>query len=131
MLGGYLAASTAMGVVALYQTGLTSRVPELPVPGFDAPTVDASPQAYQLLGMPDGLLALLSNATTMALIGAGGVAPPRWLRRAAAVKAGVDSAYAVKLASDQVTKHRALCSWCLVALAGTLSALPEAVRQAR
>jgi hypothetical protein len=81
--------------------------------------------------MPDALLALLSNATTMALIGGGQEARPAWLRRVTAAKAAVDAAYALKLTLDQVTKHRALCSWCLLATAGTLSALPEAVRQAR
>ena len=131
MLRGYLAGSAAMTVIALYQTGISPRMPELPLPGFDAPGVDASPQAYQLLGMPDAVLALLSNAATMTLIAVGGPDRPRWLRRVTAAKAGVDAAYALKLATDQVVKHRALCSWCLVTTAGILSALPEALREAR
>ena len=131
MLRGYLGATTTMTVIAAYQTGLTRTLPELPFRPFDAPRVDASPQAYQLLGMPDALLALLSNATTMALIGAGGRDRPRWLRRLTALKAGVDAAYSAKLTVDQVRKHRSLCSWCLLTTASTFSALPDALRQAR
>ncbi len=33
----YLLASGSMGVVSLYQMGITKRLPELPLPGFDAP----------------------------------------------------------------------------------------------
>jgi len=67
----------------------------------------------------------------MALTVAGGEQPPRWLRALAAAKACVDAAYATKLTVDQATKHRAACSWCLLATAATFSALPQALRAAR
>ena len=95
------------------------------------PRVDAAPEAYQLLGMPDALLALLSNAATMALVGAGGKRRPRWLRVLTAAKAGVDAAYSAKLTVDQVRKHPCGCSWCLMTTAATWSALRDALRLAR
>jgi Vitamin K epoxide reductase family len=131
VVAAYLLASGSMGMISAYQSGLVPRLPELPLPGFDAPKVDSSADAYQLLGMPDGVLALVSNAVTMALTVAGGERPPRWLRTLAAAKACVDAAYATKLTVDQATKHRAACSWCLLATAATYSALPPALRSAR
>jgi GH15 family glucan-1,4-alpha-glucosidase len=131
VVAAYLLASGSMGMISAYQSGVVPRLPELPVPGFDAPRVDSSAEAYQLLGMPDGVLALVSNAVTMALTVAGGEHPPRWLRSLAAAKACVDAAYATKLTVDQATKHRAACSWCLLATAATFSALPHALRGAR
>jgi uncharacterized membrane protein len=131
VVAAYLLASASMGMISAYQSGLVQRLPELPLPGFDAPKVDSSAEAYQLLGMPDGILALVSNAVTMALTVAGGEQPPRWLRRLAAAKASVDAAYATKLTVDQATKHRAACSWCLLATAATFAALPHALRGAR
>jgi uncharacterized membrane protein len=125
-----LGAAAAMGIAAAYQTGVIARVPEPNVPGFDADKVDASAEAYQLLGMPDATLGLLSYATTLALAAAGGATRdrPRWLSVALAAKASVDAAYAGKLTADQMTKHKALCSWCLVAAAASFAAAPIAWR---
>jgi len=101
VVAAYLLASGSMGMISAYQSGLVPRLPELPLPGFDALKVDSSAEAYQLLGMPDGVLALVSNAVTMALT------------------------------VDQATKRRAACSWCLLATAATFAALPPALRGAR
>ncbi|MEO6870587.1 MAG: vitamin K epoxide reductase, partial [Chthoniobacterales bacterium] len=45
-------------------------------------------------------------------------------------KTGLDAAQAAKLTVDQWTKHKAFCSWCLLAAATTFAALPLAVPEA-
>lgn len=66
-----LAASASTGAVAAYQTGLMRRLPEPPVPLFDAARVDASGEAYEVLKTPDAALALVSYAATLAMAAAG------------------------------------------------------------
>lgn len=129
-----LVAIGAMGVVALYQTGLLRHIPEPPLPGLDADKVDGSPEAYQTLGMPDGILGLGSYAATLALVTMGGADRARthpWIPIAAAAKAAVDGVQAARLTVDQWTRHRAFCSWCLLAAGATWAVLPAVLPEAR
>lgn len=49
----------------------------------------------------------------------------------ATAKLTVDALRAGKLTVDQWTKHRAFCSWCLVAAGATFAALPLVLPEAR
>lgn len=127
-------ASTALGVVALYQFGVLRRVPELPLPFLDADAVDASGEAYQALRTPDAALGLVSASVTLVLAGMGDrtrahTAP--WLPLALAAKTAADTAGAGFLLAEQITKHRAVCSWCTVAALAQIATLPLAVPEAR
>lgn len=129
-----LGAAGSMALVSLYQTGLLRHLPEPPLPGFDADAVDASPEAYQWLSVPDGLLGLASYAGTALLAAAGGADRARrrpWLPLALAVKATADAAQAARLTKDQITRHGALCFWCLLAAGATAAILPPAFAEAR
>jgi uncharacterized membrane protein len=127
----YAVATLSMGLASLYQTGMVRRVPELPFDRFDANRIEASAQGYQVLGVPDAVLAVFNNASTMLLATLGGPgARPRALRALLAAKVTVDSAYVAKLAVDQATQHKLLCTYCLVASAATWGALAPAWRQA-
>ena len=126
-----LASATVMAGLSLYQLGVVRHLPELPLPGFDARVVDVSAQAYQLLGSPDATLGVVSYAVTAALAGLGGAQPPVAVAAALAAKAAVDLAWAAKLTADQATKHRAACSWCLLASALTLSTFVSAAAELR
>ncbi len=126
-----LASATVMAGLSLYQLGVVRRLPELPLPGFDARVVDASAQAYQLLGSPDATLGVVSYAVTAALAGLGGAQPPAGLSAVLAAKAAVDLGWAAKLTADQATKHRAACSWCLLASALTLATFVSAAAELR
>lgn len=126
-----LGSATVMVGLALYQLGLVRRLPELPLPGFDANRVDASAQAYQILSAPDATLGVLSYASTAVLASAGGPRPPALLTATLAAKAAVDLGWAVKLTLDQPLKHRAACSWCLAASALTVATFASAVAEAR
>ncbi len=131
IVGSYALASLAMGAASLYQTGIVRRVPELPFPRFDANYVEASAEGYQVLGVPDAVLAVFSNASTMLLATLGGPGPRSApLRALLAAKVTVDSAYVGKLVFDQVARHKVLCTYCLVASAATFGALAPAWRQA-
>ncbi len=124
----------SMGVIALYQLGLIPHLPEPPLPLLDADKVDAAPGAYAKLKSPDAALGLVSYATTLALIAAGGRERARtdpWIPLALAGKATVDALQAGKLSVEQWTKHRAFCSWCLLAAGATFATLPLAIPEAR
>ena len=126
-----LASATVMAGLSLYQLGVIQRLPELPLRGFDANHVDASAQAYQLLGSPDATLGVVSYSVTAALAALGGEQPPLALSALVAVKAGVDLGWAAKLTLDQATKHRAACSWCLLASSLTVATFVSAAGELR
>lgn len=100
----------AWGLIALYQTGIIRRLPDLPLPLMDADKVDVSDEAYAKLSMPNAFLGLGSYAATMGLAAMGGKDRAKtqpWIPLALAAKAGVDALQAGKLTYDQWAKHKA------------------------
>lgn len=125
-----LVSSAAMGVIALYQTGIIEHLPDLPLPRADADTVDASAEAYSRFDTPDAVLGLGSYAATMALAAMGGVdrtTETPWVPLAMAGKIAFDVANAVRLTIDQFVQQKAFCTLCLTAAAATFAMLPLAV----
>jgi uncharacterized membrane protein len=123
-----------MGVVALYQYGLVKHVPDPPAGIFDSDRVDAAGEAYQHGRTPDTALALASYGVTLALIGMGSADRARehpWIPLAQAAKVAFDAASAAFLTVEQVSKHHALCFWCLIGAGATVAALPPSVPEAR
>lgn len=130
-----LLATAALGVVHAYQTGLLRRVPEPSLPLLDADRVDAAGEAFHSFGTPDAGLGIISYGVTLALVGAGPAdrAESRpWLPLLAAGKVAVDAVNGGYLFGEQVSKHRAVCSWCTLAAGASLATvplvLPEAAR---
>lgn len=133
VVGLSLVSEAALGVISLYQMGLIKHVPEPPLPHFDADKVNASPDAYRRLDMPDGILGIGSYAVTMALAAAGGedrVSTAPWLPLALAGKVGFDTVVAVQLTLDQARKQHAFCLWCLLTSAATFTMAPLVVPEA-
>ena len=129
-----LTAAGSMGLIALYQMGIIKHLPEPPVPGFDADTVDAAGEAYAKFSMPDAVLGFGSYAATMGLAAMEGKDRARerpWIPLALAAKAGFDAVQAGKLTWDQWAKHRAFCFWCLLATGVTFATVPLVVPEAR
>ncbi|MGD9889839.1 MAG: vitamin K epoxide reductase family protein [Dehalococcoidia bacterium] len=129
-----LAAIAALTPVALYQMGLLKHLPEPPLPRLNADEVDAAPEAYKLLSMPDAVLGIGSYAATMALAAMGGADRAHtqpWIPLLLAGKALVDTANAGRLSWDQWAKHRAFCFWCMLAAVATWGSLPLVVPEAR
>jgi uncharacterized membrane protein len=129
-----LGAAAAMGVVALYQTGIIKRLPEPRCCNLDGAKVNASEEAYARLKSPDALLGLHSYSTTAILAMIGGsnrVARLPWLPVALAGKVLFDVATAAKLTWDQWARHKAFCVWCLFAAACTFGMLPLAFPETR
>lgn len=129
-----LVASGAMGVVAAYQNGLLRRLPEPPLPLFDAEHVDASGEAYALLRTPDAALGLLSYAATLVLAGMGSKRRHEDLPvvpLAMAAKVVFDALGGIYLTAEQATKHRKFCSWCLAASVASVAMVPQVVPEAR
>ncbi len=129
-----LGASAAMGVVTAYQSGLLRRLPDPPLPGIDSNKVDASGEAYYYLHTPDAALALANYGVSMVLIGMG--AADRAQTRPlipllSAAKLASDAVGAAYLTVEQLSKHRALCAWCLAATVASTAAMPAALPEAR
>lgn len=129
-----LAAVGSLGVVALYQMGIIRCVPEPPLPYLDADKVDAAPEAYEVLSMPDAVLGVGSYALTMALAAAGGEAWAQerpWIPLALATKVAFDAFEAGKLTREQWTEHQAFCLWCLIAAGASFATAPLVIPEAR
>lgn len=122
------------GLIMLYQTGILKHLPDLPLPFFDAEKVDASGQAYSILEMPDGALAIGSYATTLILAAIGGKNRAKqqpWLPMLLTAKVGFDVANSTKLSVDQWTKHKAFCIWCLISSVMTFATAPLVWQETR
>ncbi len=133
-VGLLLAAIGSLGVVSLYQVGIIRRVPEPPLPYLDADGVDAAPEAYEVLNMPDALLGIASYALTAALAAAGGedrATDRPWIPLSLTAKVAFDVAQAGKLTLEQWTRHRAFCLWCLVAAGASFATAPLIIPEAR
>lgn len=133
-LGLSLVAMGAMAPIALYQMGIIRHLPEPPLSRLNADKVDAAPEAYAILSTPDAVLGLVNFAVTAWLAAAGGAARGHaqpWIPLALAGKVAVDAANGVRLSVDQWTKHRAFCSWCLLAAGASLATIPVVIPEAR
>ncbi len=53
-----------------------------------------------------------------------------WLPLALAGKLGINAVQAGKLTYDQWARHRAFCSWCLLAAGATFASVPLVVPEA-
>jgi hypothetical protein len=129
-----LIAAGAMMPITLYQTGIIPHLPEPPFPGLDADTVDAAGEAYAVLATPDAALGLASYAVTASLAAMGRERRAEthpWIPLALAAKVGLDAVFAAKLTRDQWTRHRAFCSWCLLAAGASLMTVPLVIPEAR
>ena len=134
IVGLSLFSAGIMGGIALYQMGVLKKLPEPPLPGFDAEKVNGSAEAYSYLATPDALLGMTSYAITACLAGTGAQSRWRthsWIPLGMAAKALFDAAVAGKLTVDQWTKYRAFCFWCLLASGATMAVLPLAYAEAR
>lgn len=133
-LGLSLLAAGAMAPIALYQMGVIRHLPEPPLSWLNADAVDAAGEAYAILATPDAVLGLGSYAATAWLASAGGEdrAQTRpWIPLALAAKAALDAAFGAKLTVDQWTRHRAFCSWCLLAAGASVATVPLVIPEAR
>lgn len=128
---------TAIGsfaVVGLYQFGLIRNVPEIRVAPFDADRVDASGEAYAVGNMPDAALGLANSSLTLALVGMSDRHRSRekpWIPLLLTAKVLADAAGAAFLFTEQVSRHRRLCSWCTLAAAANLAAVPVSWPEAK
>ncbi len=120
VIGSCCVALATLVPVALYQTGVLTRLPDPPLPIFDSERITTS-RAARPLGIPDALLGLASFGTTLALAllarrGQGA-------RKLLGAKLTLDASAAAFNAGRQVYSFRKLCSWCTgTALAAGLMA---------
>lgn len=124
----------SLGAVAAYQVGLVRHLPDPPLRVFDSDAVDASGEAYRWGSAPDAALGVAGQAVTLVLAAVGGpdrARRRRWLPLLLAAKTLTDAASSLYLTAEQVTKHRKLCFYCLVAAVASVAAVPAALPEAR
>jgi hypothetical protein len=129
-----LLAMASLGGIALYQLGISKRLPDPPLPGFHAGAVHGSREAYALFALPDAILGLGSYAVTLALATAGDRDRARkqpWLPLTMTVKLAFDIAQAGRLLTREVTQQRALSCWSLIIVGATMAAGPRAIPEVR
>jgi len=136
LLGLQLVGIAAGSIVSLFQMGLVRRLPDLPLPRFDATRVDASEYGYKYFQVPDALFMIANYAATAILVGAGGRDRARsqpLLPLALTGKVLADVLTNLFLAKQEWRYNRAFCGYCqsasLASLASLALSLPEA-RQA-
>ena len=120
-IAAFLAAEFAL--LGLRQYGVIRRLPDVPLPGFDANAITTARAAYPF-GIPDTALAVIGCGSLIALATAGGRSGrSRWLDRGlvAGVAAGALGAV-VYLA--QMVKLRRVCAYCVTGAAGLLALVP-------
>lgn len=130
----YGTAAASLGVIAACQLGILDRLPELPLPYFDANKVTSSAEAYRLLSVPDAALGIANCGSTMMLVAMGPADRARRFPLMPLLMAGkmtFDALNATRLAVSEWKKHRILCSWCLLAATATVIGLPLAARESR
>lgn len=107
-------------IVALLQTGIVKRIPDYPLPRFDATTVDKQPYGYKRLQTPDALLMIVSYGLTAVLAGMGGSNRARnqpWLPLLLFGKVAYDAGLALKLGKEEWDSSKKLCGYCQTATA--------------
>ncbi len=134
ILGLSLFSAGVMGGIALYQMGILKKIPEPRWSHLNAEKVNGSAEAYSHVATPDALLGLVSYGVTACLAGMG--AQKRWqthpwIPLSMTAKALLDAALAGKLTSDQWTKYRAFCIWCLLTATATFAVVPLALPETR
>src|SRR5262249_26211077 len=133
IVGLSLLAAGCMQLIGLYQMGLIKRLPEPPLPGLDAETVNASDEAYCYLATPDAFLGLGSYAVTaiLAAMGSGRrVQCQPWVPALMGAKVLVDAVQAGRLTWQQWAQYRVFCFWCVIAAAATFVSVPLAMPEA-
>jgi hypothetical protein len=128
-----MAAAGSLGLVGLYQMGILRHLPDPPGP-FHSDKVDASGEAYSFLKTPDAAISVASYGATAALIGMGAGNRYRdqpWLPLLLAAKVAVDALGAGVLTAEQVTKHKKVCFYCLVAALATFATVPQVLPEAK
>jgi uncharacterized membrane protein len=129
-----LASMGSLALISLYQIGLIPHLPEPPLPHFNADKVNGSAEAYAKLDTPDAILGLGSYAATMALAMMGSAERYRdrpWLPLALAAKLALDAGLAAQLFTNQLTRQKAFCFWCLLISAATFGRLPFAIPETK
>ncbi|QNI31943.1 vitamin K epoxide reductase family protein [Alloacidobacterium dinghuense] len=109
LLGACCSALATLVPVALYQTGVLSRLPDPPMSVFDSERITMSKAAHPL-GIPDALLGLASFGATLTL--AILARRHRTARPLLAAKIVLDASAAAFNAGRQVFSFGKLCSWC-------------------
>ena len=134
VVGLSLFSIASMTGIALYQFGILKHTLEPKAGPFDAEKVNGSGQAYEILETPDAMLGIASYSATLCLAGIAGADRAKTkplLPLLLAAKAFGDAAFAAKLATDEATKYKKYCAWCLATALSSFACAALAVPEAK
>jgi uncharacterized membrane protein len=107
-------------VLGMRQFGAIRRLPDVPLPGFDANAVTTAPNAYPL-GIPDSAIAVSGLGAIVALATTGGALRRRhgkWLDRGLATATTIGMASAAYYLDNMIRRQRRICIYCVVGAVG-------------
>jgi uncharacterized membrane protein len=117
--------------VALRQTGVIEKLPDVSWRGFDANRVTTSPEAYPF-GIPDGIPATALYVTEIALAAAVVKRPrSRFLRGLLGLAVGVGAIGAAYYSYQMAFVEKRVCLYCVTAIAANAAMVPFALRLVR
>jgi len=132
-LGLSLVGLASMTAVSLLQTGVVKHLPDPPLPCFASDKVNLSDDAFPL-GIPDGLIGLLSFAANLPLAAYGPRDRARtvpWLPLVGTAKALVDGVVSAYYFYKMPTSEKAWCPYCIVGAVMNWTILALALPEAR
>lgn len=107
----------SMGVVSLFQSGVTKHLKDPPLRDFDSDKVNSSDTAYGW-GMPDAPISIVSHSVNLALATAGGddrAEKKPWLPLAATAAASLPAATSARYLFYQMpVREKGWCLYCIV-----------------
>jgi hypothetical protein len=117
---------TLAQLMALQQTGIVRKLPDVPGPRVDPDEVNKHAYAYRRLALPNALLQVISFGATAALAAAGGSDRARrrpWLPLALLAKTGFDGWLAAREAQDALRHTRRVESYAALSGLTTLACI--------
>jgi hypothetical protein len=115
---------TLAQLMALQQTGIVRRLPDIPGPRVDPDEVNKDAYAYRRLAMPNALLQVVSFGATAALAAAGGSDRSRrrpWLPLLLLAKTGFDGWLAARQAREALARTHRVESYAALSGLATLA----------
>lgn len=117
-------------VLGMRQFGAIRRLPDVPLPLFDANAVTTAPSAYPL-GIPDSAIAVSGLGAIIALATTGGplrLRHAKWLDRGLVAATAIGASSAAYYLQDMIRRQRRICIYCVMGAIGFGAMLALSVR---
>lgn len=116
-------------VIALKQSGIISRLPDLPFYPFNANRVTVSKKAFAL-GFPDAAAASFAYGAIMCLASLGGLRRVKWVNQLLLIAVATNAVATLDFFFNMIFVQRRICLYCVTAAGLNTAMVPDALREA-